>query len=829
MDAWATTWERSNPPLPPACSQRATPSRTNARALFLLSSLQLARRDLAESVCIAALASLLCLVSARRHAHPARTVSDHHQPVHGDDHQPVHDHSTTMASINALLNTEGAEPHTTTYDAAEPHTTYDAAEPHTTTYDAAKPHTTTYEAADALTALATLGGGQQYRDLPSPTATSTKPPPHHAPVEPSPPMDLPQARSPTLDHYHHASASRSPEEQKRRQSLRTEPAPVLAPIQRLSAAHTADTTAHTADTTAHTADTTAHTADTTAHTADTTTHHPADTTHHLHVESTIKDEPVKDEPEPTPAIDTDTRQAIDTGTRTDTPKAIDPDTRKAIDAAKASDLGLRAKPSPSLAETLTSATDAKPASAPSKKRPAPSSASAVKKKGTAKTTKPSNKKRKIDDDDDTPRSVTPTSRPATTKSARKGSHPGTPALPSSPAPDDAPHPHHDDDGGDSSEDHNLYCICKKPDNHKWMIGCDGGCDDWFHGDCVNMKQADEGLVDKFICPLCEDAGRGNTTWKPMCRRDGCRRPARLTKGQGSKYCSDDCGLLFMQDQLHRTAGAKPANGTKDKPKKKKKPLRPDDEGRDDQEEPTPLGGVLRAKDLKALIDASPNIQAFKNLGSGVLSPPHTASPTRTTFTANPDHVALTAAETERLTALHNEKTQLNNQLELLKDREKFVSMAKEQAARVADREKLKLKDFCGYDARLSWSDAEFLLWRNSIHGRAAFQFSTLSPTPDQIRSAADAPADTDTDAKESVCLKKRCAKHPQWQKLNLQDARFEELEVVEAIRECEKEERSVRERARRRNAKDTMAKELTAGDGREEVRNRDGWVEVVAT
>ena len=85
------------------------------------------------------------------------------------------------------------------------------------------------------------------------------------------------------------------------------------------------------------------------------------------------------------------------------------------------------------------------------------------------------------------------------------------------------------------------------------------------------------------------------------------------------------------------------------------------------------------------------------------------------------------------------------------------------------------------------------------------------------------------EVKESVCLKKRCAKHPQWQKLNLQDARFEELEVVEAIKECEKEERSVRERARRRNAKDTMAKELTAGDGREDVRNREGWVEVVAT
>jgi COMPASS component SPP1 len=462
-----------------------------------------------------------------------------------------------------------------------------------------------------------------------------------------------------------------------------------------------------------------------------------------------------------------------------------------------------------------------PRPAPSKKRAAPSSSTNIKKKGTAKA-KPAPKKRRIDDDS---RSVTPTRRTISSKS-KKSSHAGTP-LESSPAPEDASQTYPSDDDGESS-DQNLYCICKKPDNHRWMIGCDGGCDDWFHGDCVNMKQADEGLVDKFICPMCEEAGRGNTTWKAMCRREGCRKPARVIKDRESKYCSDECGVLFMQEQLQRTAGAK------DKSKKKKKP---------DEEEPTPLGGVLRAKDLKALVDASPNIQTFKTLGSGVLTPPQTASPNRATF--NPD-LSLTAAEAERLNALHNEKSQLQDRLDVLRDREKFVSMAKEQATRIAERDKLKVKDFCGYDSRLSWSDAEFLLWRNSTHGRAAFQFSTLSPSAEQIASlAAETNTPTTPDAlpteADTTCTKKRCAKHPQWQKLNLQDARFEELEVVEALRECEKEERSVRERARRRGAKDAMARELTAhenGEGKSDAeaardgnvgreRNREGWVEVV--
>lgn len=531
---------------------------------------------------------------------------------------------------------------------------------------------------------------------------------------------------------------------------------------------------------------------------------------------------------------------------------VDAETLKAIEIAKHSDLGLRAKRTASVAESITSPVEPKPA--PSKKRPAPSSASGIKKKGTATAKKPAPKKRKLETDGDShARSVTPTSRPksASNRGGKKGSQAGTPAAESSPAPDNSSQIHPSDDEGSSSEDNTLYCICKKPDNHKWMIGCDGGCDDWFHGSCVNMNQTDEDLVDKFICPLCEEKGRGQTTWKPMCRRDGCRKPARLTKGKESKYCSDECGVTFFAEQLQRTAGAKDINSAKKR--SKKRTGKNGEEVASDDEEPTPLGGVLRAKDLKALVEQTKDIQAFKNLGSGVLSPPQTASPTKMTFdgsvpngTHQPtEDLSLTTAEAERLKALHNEKSQLKDRLEVLKDREKFVSLAKEQAARVAERERIKVKDFCGYDSRLSWSDVEFLRWRNSKHGRATFKFSTLSPTSEQLSSLGTVNGEDvtmingdDEKEKETVCLKKRCAKHPQWQKLNLQDARFEELEIVESIKECEKDERSVRERARRRGAKDAMARELTGGDkvgagedfgsGKEE-RNREGWVEVVGT
>ena len=596
---------------------------------------------------------------------------------------------------------------------------------------------------------------------------------------------------------------------------RSSPAPVLAPIQNLSTALQEQVAEKAVSVPAIEGDDAAR--DTTQDRDQPTTSQirkPDDAEISQPADAPLSSTVIKDEPSGTPREST---PATTTERQNSTAENIDSDTLKALEIAKQADLGLRTKRTASVADSLPSPVDSKaPMLLPSKKRPAPASAT-VKKKGMAKTMKPS-KKRKLDPEDPTARSVTPTSRSSKPKSGKKGSQAGTPGLESSPAPDNSSQAHASDDD-DSSEDHNLYCICKKPDNHRWMIGCDGGCDDWFHGDCVNMKQADEELVDKFICPQCEENGRGHTTWKPMCRRDGCRKPARLNKDRESKYCTDACGTLFMTEQLQRTAGAKGANGTKSKKAKKKGGK---EEG--DEEEPTPLGGVLRSKDLKALVDASPNIQTFKNLGTGVLTPPQTASPNRATFEGI-DGFALTTGEKERLSALYNEKSQLQNQLEALKDREKFVSMVKEQAVRLAEREKIKMKEFCGYDSRLSWSDAEFLQWRNSRHGQAAFKFSTLSPTAEQVASIPGADA---ADAKETACLKKRCPKHPQWQKLNLQDARFEELEVVEAIKECEKEEKSVRERARRRGAKDAMAKELTAGDGKEE-RNREGWVEVVAS
>lgn len=127
------------------------------------------------------------------------------------------------------------------------------------------------------------------------------------------------------------------------------------------------------------------------------------------------------------------------------------------------------------------------------------------KKGTA-TKKPAAKKRKLNAQDgdsvDGRRSNTPVSSRASKTPAPKKQ--GSASVAGSPAPESKKKgskktvPNESDE--ESVEDANeVFCICRRPDNHTWMIACDGGCEDWFHGKCVNIDPRDADLIDKYIC------------------------------------------------------------------------------------------------------------------------------------------------------------------------------------------------------------------------------------------------------------------------------------------------------------------------------------------
>lgn len=162
------------------------------------------------------------------------------------------------------------------------------------------------------------------------------------------------------------------------------------------------------------------------------------------------------------------------------------------------------QPPSTTAETSTPRSLTKPKAAPSRKRAAPKPK--VEKKGTASAVKPA-KKRKIEPEsvNGTPslqRSGTPASSRAskTPAPASRKRQSVTPARSSS-----VVIPNYDEeeegDDDDDEEDNELFCVCRKPDDHTWMIACDGPCQDWFHGRCVGIDEKDGNLIDKYICKL----------------------------------------------------------------------------------------------------------------------------------------------------------------------------------------------------------------------------------------------------------------------------------------------------------------------------------------
>jgi COMPASS component SPP1 len=424
-----------------------------------------------------------------------------------------------------------------------------------------------------------------------------------------------------------------------------------------------------------------------------------------------------------------------------------------------------------------------------RKRPLP------KKKGTATTTKkaPQAKRRKLE----STRSDTPSSRMSKT-AFKTGSSKGTPVN-SSPAPSDrsgSVDPEDDDEeeeeGTPVSDD--LYCICRRPDTGTFMIGCDGPCEDWCHGKCVNISESDKNLIDKFMCPACTEKGIGRTTWKRMCRRSGCRQPARLGKNKqgsdGSKYCSDECGVRFFRQMTERARENEYA--AKNRTTRRKSghvPSESSDLGA--------RGGVLAPTEVRALLDSTRSLEDFKKLGEGVLSPPATPDGKRGSNAGNAQG-DFTEMEMRLLTDITTKKNDSRVRHQLLKDRQLFINMTKQAASRACSENQLKPKDYCGFDPRLEWSEEQFAIWRNSPVGKQAFELETLAVEHSGGDDHHMVDADDDDDGAlgpVKVCDKKKCPRHLEWLKLATDDVRFEMSDNGDRMRALDREEREIRERA----------------------------------
>ena len=298
----------------------------------------------------------------------------------------------------------------------------------------------------------------------------------------------------------------------------------------------------------------------------------------------------------------------------------------------------------------------------------------------------------------------------------------------------------------------------------------------------------------------------------MCRLEGCSEPARDgSEGQvKSKYCSDAHGAEFMRNLAlgKRSAEQKDAPGST---KKRRRNNYTDNfgnmpEASDDDH--ANFGGVLKPSELKALADRSKDLDAFRSLGDGVLSPPPTASPEgddvkMKTAEIEKPQPTYTAEETAQLENITQKKDRCRARRKLLDDRDKLLLLitarAKNVLAEMKEQDK-SVNNICGYDSRLTWSEDEFNEWRSSPEGQKALQKDGVleAPIPKEKEEGNEASKDAEKEEEEvgrGVCKKKRCERHKAWLKLQQQDNLFEKDQARQEMRKLEAEERGLRDRA----------------------------------
>jgi COMPASS component SPP1 len=247
-----------------------------------------------------------------------------------------------------------------------------------------------------------------------------------------------------------------------------------------------------------------------------------------------------------------------------------------------------------------------------------------------------------------------------------------------------------DDGSDES-DAGPYCICRKGDDHTFMIACEV-CEDWFHLKCVNIPEDwARNLLTKFYCPNCQtDVLR--PTFRLHCRLDGCYLPARLiAKGSpdNSNYCSDEHLKIFWKSIIDKVP---------------------------DTDVPS-LGGVLTKREIATVLAWSTDAAAFKALGK---APDIEVGPTFDwdTILNDDEKTRLADLEKERAALLHNRSIWKNIEL--------FVQLAIKQGKTIA--ESMNEKSICGFCDLLVKNEAQYEIFFNSPEGLKALDDGKIEDT-----------------------------------------------------------------------------------------------------
>jgi len=237
--------------------------------------------------------------------------------------------------------------------------------------------------------------------------------------------------------------------------------------------------------------------------------------------------------------------------------------------------------------------------------------------------------------------------------------------------------------------------------------------------CLGMSDLEVDLVDQFFCPACIQSKRVehvvlmskllicfspdnpslslNTTYKARCfagikHKDpsspsACHKPAR---GAFSKYCSDECGVSFMQTRIEAwTAGG----GHKAKLWETVK----DSDAREGIA--TVLSGHKRPPTVKAEVDADGDVKLADGTHHDTKPGPLAGGPAATVKKGlsqqKERELARLRKELEKVVDMRNSMKQ---ELENIEWRDSLIKFASQRSEEVGE---------CGWDQRLCMDDEEW--------------------------------------------------------------------------------------------------------------------------
>ncbi|KAG5974912.1 hypothetical protein E4U58_002356 [Claviceps cyperi] len=357
----------------------------------------------------------------------------------------------------------------------------------------------------------------------------------------------------------------------------------------------------------------------------------------------------------------------------------------------------------------------------------------------------------------------------------------------------------DDDGSDSGP----YCLCRGPDDHRWMICCER-CEDWFHGECIKLnKDVGEHLIEKFICPHCTTEELA-TIYKKTCALNACRKAARLTQSEASVFCSNEHAQTWWERMVSRLPKARSRKGLDDQLAQEEfmALLNSDLEAKDAAGlwtlAKTPFSDTVMHATNGATQGESASLGARRDL-------PHTSSVLTTLpslpTSDGPLFKILSHEENGFLDQTAQARLQLNEETVLCHKMFTLIELAQQRRRAAIDAGHFA-EDICGYDSRLDVVSARdvFSAFVHSPEGEEVFRQSMLAD-----------PLGED-DAVRGMCDRKRCKAHSGWQKTLALGIKHHIREMADEMAAMEDEENIVRaaaeERWKRRQAESNWVEVL---------------------